>query len=132
MDYLYLKYAVSSAKELRINWEFYEEERYERKKFEQAKTELDILYKKILQILMRNKISDTSVWLHQTEAFIDAREMVEVRHALNVRRQKLREQMDYSLEIAENSKKEIKRMVEENPKYAKRILEIVEEFENKS
>ena len=132
LDYLYLKYAVSSAKELRMNWDYYEEEKYERKKFEQAKTELDLLYKKILQILMRNKISDTSVWLHQTEAFIDSREMVEVRHGLNVRRQKLREQMDQSVEIAEKAKKEIKKMVEENPKYAKRILEIVEEFENKS
>lgn len=132
LDYMYIKYAVSSGKELRKNWDYYEEEQYERKRFEQTKEELDILYKKVLQILMRNKISDTSVWLHQTEAFLDSREMVEVRHGLNVRRQKLRDQMDQNTEIAEKSKKEIKKMVDENPKYAKRILEIVEDFENKS
>ena len=129
LDYLYIKYAISNAKELRKIWELYQEEKREQEQFEKTKTELEDLYKQVLHILTRNKISDTSVWLHQTEAFVDSREMVEVRHALNNRRQKLREQIEYNTKEAELSEQEIKKIVEEFPQYTKGILEIVEAYE---
>jgi hypothetical protein len=129
LDYLYIKYAVSNGKELRKTWKIYQEEKHEQEQYEKIKIELEDLYKQVLHILTRNKISDTSVWLHQTEAFVDEREMVEVRHGLNNRRQKLREQIEYNTKEAELSKIEIKNVVEEYPQYAKEILEIVEAYE---
>ncbi len=130
MEYLYLKYGVHSSKELKKLWDYYEEESEERVRFERTKYELEDLYKQLLYILNHNKISDASVWLHQVAALIDPREMVEVRHNLNLRRQKLREQMEYNELVAKESQEEIKELVEEYPKYAKEILKIVEEYEN--
>ncbi len=129
LDYLYLKYGVNSASELEKIWGFYEKEKKEQKQMEQVRTELELLYKKLLHILTRNRIFDTSVWLHQTLAFVDPREMVEVRHGLNLRRQKLRDQMEYNNEVAKKSQIEIKKIVELYPKHAKNILDIVAEYE---
>ncbi|MFW5671995.1 MAG: hypothetical protein ACOCM8_06865, partial [Acetivibrio ethanolgignens] len=46
--------------------------------------------------LKKIDVRDAEVWTYQPEALLDKREMVEVRHRLNVRRQKLRDRMDYN------------------------------------
>ena len=70
------------------------------------------------------------IWLHQTAAILDKKEMVEIRHNLIIRRQSLRRRMDYNKEmIAGKAQAEIKDLVETYPKYAKEILNIVGEYE---
>ena len=59
------------------------------------------------QQLDRHEVSDTEVWLVQTYAILDDREMVEIRHDLNQRRQKLREQIRYNTEVKEDYEKQI-------------------------
>lgn len=41
------------------------------------------------------------IWLHQTGAILDPKEMVEVRHAMILRRQQLRKQMEFNTDNAE-------------------------------
>lgn len=60
------------------------------------------------QQLDRHEVSDTEVWLVQTYAILDDREMVEIRHDLNQRRQKLREQIRYNTEVKEDYEKQIR------------------------
>lgn len=132
LDYLYLKYGVSSAKELMDLWENYKIEREEREKFRKAELDLDYNEQELLQILKRYQIKDPAVWLHQTEAILDHKEMVEIRHNLIIRRQSLRRRMDYNKEVvAGGSQKEIKDLVEKYPQYAKEIMAAVEEYEKK-
>lgn len=132
LDYLYLKYGVSSAKELIDLWENYKIEREEREKFRKAELDLDYNEQELLQILKRYQIKDPAVWLHQTEAILDHKEMVEIRHNLIIRRQSLRRRMDYNKEVvAGGSQKEIKDLVEKYPQYAKEIMAAVEEYEKK-
>lgn len=130
LDYLYLKYNVSSAGELSKNWQQYMEEKEERDKYRQAERELDIYQKELLHELRRYQVKDPMVWLHQVPALLDKKEMVEIRHGLIIRRQSLRRRMDYNKEvIAGNAQAEIKDLVERYPKYAKEILGIVGEYE---
>ena len=132
LDYLYLKYGVSSAQELMQLWENYKIEREEREKFRRAELDLDYNEQELLQILKRYQIKDPAVWLHQTEAILDHKEMVEIRHNLIIRRQSLRRRMDYNKEVvAGGSQKEIKALVEKYPQYAKEIMASVEEYEKK-
>lgn len=132
LDYLYLKYGVSSARELMELWENYKIEREEREKFRKAELDLDYNEQELLQILKRYQIKDPAVWLHQTEAILDRKEMVEIRHNLIIRRQSLRRRMDYNREVvAGGSQKEIKELVEKYPQYAKEIMASVEEYEKK-
>lgn len=132
LDYLYLKYGVSSAQELMNLWENYKIEREEREKFRKAELDLDYNEQELLQMLKRYQIKDPAVWLHQTEAILDHKEMVEIRHNLIIRRQSLRRRMDYNKEVvAGGSQKEIKELVEKYPQYAKEIMATVEEYEKK-
>lgn len=132
LDYLCLKYGVSSAQELMNMWENYKIERLEREKFRKAEIDLDYNEKELLQILKRYQIKDPAVWLHQTEAILDHKEMVEIRHNLIIRRQSLRRRMDYNREVvAGGSQQEIKELVEKYPQYAKEIMTAVEEYEKK-
>ncbi len=129
LDYLYLKYNVSSAGELGKSWQQYLEEREERRKYQQAERELDQCQKELLHVLRRYQVKDPMIWLHQTQAILDRKEMVEIRHNLIIRRQSLRRRMDYNKEvIAGKAQAEIKDLVEKYPKYAKEILDIVGQY----
>ena len=130
LDYLYLKYNVSSAGELGKSWQLYQEEKEERRKYQQAERELDERQKELLHTLRRYQVKDPIIWLHQTAALLDKKEMVEIRHKLIIRRQSLRRRMDYNKEvIAGKAQDEIKDLVEKYPKYAMEILKMVDEYE---
>lgn len=130
LDYLYMKYNVSSADELGKSWQQYQEEKAERRSYQQAERELDQCQKDLLHVLRRYQVQDPMIWLHQTAAILDKKEMVEIRHNLIIRRQSLRKRMDYNKEvIAGKAQAEIKDLVENYPKYAKEILNTVGEYE---
>lgn len=132
LDYLYLKYGVSGAQELLNLWENYKIEKEEREKLRKAELDLDYNEQELLQMLKRYQIKDPAIWLHQTEAILDSKEMVEIRHNLIIRRQSLRRRMDYNKEVvAAGSQREIKQLVEQYPQYAKEIMATVEEYEKK-
>lgn len=130
LDYLYMKYNVSSADELENLWLKYAKEKEEREKYRQAELELDAAQQELLKMLKRYKINYPEIWLHQTEAILDKRDMVEIRHSLIIRRQSLRKRIEYNKEtVARGAQKDIKELVEHYPKYAGEILEMVEKYE---
>lgn len=129
LDYLYMKYDVSSAGELGKSWQRYQDEKEERHSYQQAERELDQYQKELLHTLRRYQVKDPMIWLHQTRAILDKKEMVEIRHNLIIRRQSLRRRMDYNKEvIAGKAQAEIKDLAEKYPKYAKEILNIVDQY----
>lgn len=132
LDYLQLKYGVSSAKELMELWNHYRAEKAERENLRKAERDLDQNERELLQMLKCYQIKDPAIWLHQTEAILDRKEMVEIRHNLIIRRQSLRRRMEYNKEVvAGGSQKEIKELVEKYPQYTKEIMGAVEEYEKK-
>ncbi len=129
LDYLYMKYDVSSAGELGKSWQRYQDEKEERHSYQQAERELDQYQKELLHTLRRYQVKDPMIWLHQTRAILDKKEMVETRHNLIIRRQSLRRRMDYNKEvIAGKAQAEIKDLAEKYPRYAKEILNIVDQY----
>ncbi len=132
LEYLQLKYGVSSAQELIDMWENYKAERKERENMRKAERDLDQNERELLQMLKCYQIKDPATWLHQTEPILDRKDMAEIRHNLIVRRQSLRRRMDYNKEVvAGGSQQEIKALVEKYPQYAKEVMKYVEEYEKK-
>ena len=108
----------------------YLEEKDERHNYKRAEIELDSSQQELLHILRRYQVKDPMIWLYQTQALLDKKEMIEIRHNLIIRRQSLRRRMDYNKEvIAGKAKAEVKDLVENYPKYAKEILGIVAEYD---
>lgn len=130
LDYLYLKYDVTSAEELEKAWNLYFQEKEEREKCRRAELDLDYTQQELIKILRKYQIKDPAIWLHQTEAILDHKEMVEIRHGLIIRRQSLRRRMDYNKEmVAGSAQKEIKELVNRYPQYGNEIIETVEKYE---
>ena len=130
LDYLYMKYNVKSAQELGRDYKQYLEEKDERHNYKRAEIELDSTQQELLHILRRYQVKDPMICLYQTQALLDRKEMIEIRHNLIIRRQSLRRRMDYNKEvIAGKAKAEVKDLVENYPKYAKEILGIVAEYD---
>ena len=130
LDYLYTKYRVSSAKELGRDYKQYLAEKEERYNYRKAEIELDSAQQELLHILRRYQVKDPMIWLHQTQAILDKKEMIEIRHNLIIRRQSLRRRMDYNKEVvAGKAKAEVTDLAEKYPKYASEIMSIVSEYE---
>jgi hypothetical protein len=132
IDYLCLKFGVSSSKELRSLYDRYSQERLEREKYEDAQKLLDSNEKDLIYMLRHFRIKDPDIWIHQVEALLDHNEEVEIRHSLNVRRQSLRKRMEYNRDVvAGNAKLEIEDMAQQYPKYTQEILDMVSRYEDK-
>lgn len=129
LDYLYLKYKVGSASELDFLWQKYQEEVAEREKRAETEEEYDFYQKKLLHALYQYHLKDPNIWVHQTLALIDNKEMVEIRHSLNERRQNIRGQMDYNTGIARKAQEEIKDIADKYPQYSKEIMDVITEYE---
>ena len=128
LSYMYMKYSVESSEELAQDWETYNSEIGARIKDRKLSAELTDAYRLLMQTLDAAGIRDTDVWTRQTGALLDPREMVEVRHSLIARRQKLREQLEYNKEVAENEGKRIKEMAAAFPEYSDEIAEMVKRY----
>lgn len=132
LDYYYLKFGISSGEELKNLLEAYQAEQVERKKLEQTMQELSFGQEDLIRILKKYRLHDPMIWLHQTGAILDPKEMVEVRHAMILRRQQLRKQMEFNTDNAEKAQEQIKKLVTEYPKYAAQILKMVSSYEEKA
>ena len=111
LDYYYLKFGISSGEELKSLLEAYQAEQVERKKLEQTMQELSFGQEDLIRILKKYRLHDPMIWLHQTGAILDPKEMVEVRHAMILRRQQLRKQMEFNTDNAEKAQEQIKKLV---------------------
>lgn len=131
LEYLYVKYDVNSSNELQKLWDKYLEENIHREQEKQMEQDMDLNEAALIKLLRSCNIADPNVWLHQAAALVDNKEMVEIRHGLIIRRQKLRKQMEYNAKAAQDAQDEVKDIVEKYPEYAERLLELVSEYEKK-
>lgn len=130
LDYLYIKYNTGSAAELEKSWNDYQDEKEERKQFAEAEAKTEYYQQELIKILSGFRVGDPGRWVNQARALLDPREMVEIRHELILRRQALRQQLDYNNNVAKNARNEIMCVVREYPKYGMEIMDMVERYEN--
>ena len=128
LDYLYTKYQVSSAAELKDLHAKYLKERENRRAFAKNEAAYETETAKLLRRLRNMNIKDPDVWVYQSDAIYDHRELVEVRHNLIGRRQKLRKQLEYNQEIASEARDEVKDVIKRYPQAADSLMETVNKF----
>jgi len=122
LDYLYEKFHVNNAQELHYHWQEYMRIVEEERRFKKTADSIDFYTEEIIRELKRNGVSDAAVWGYQIEALVDPKEMVEVRHRLNVRRQKLRQRIDYNNNQEEMARKSLRAFRERHVAYDSETL----------
>ena len=122
LDYLYEKFHVHNAQELHYHWQEYMRIVEEESRFKKTAESIDFYTEEIIRELKKNGVSDAAVWGYQIEALVDPKEMVEVRHRLNVRRQKLRQRIDYNNNQEEMARKSLRAFRERHVAYDSETL----------
>ncbi|MDD7403313.1 MAG: hypothetical protein SO170_03730 [Butyribacter sp.] len=131
LDYNKEKFGVKDAADFEQLWnEYCKAKEYERK-FRENTEQLNYYTDELLAILKENQIKDCEVWIGQVLALVDSREMVEIRHDLNSRRQKLRERITYNEDVKKELVMGINEVLQENPESKEEFLEIVAAYSKK-
>lgn len=112
VDYTREKYHVRDARELAYQWDMYQESVREQQKYRKTNEDLNYYYDKLVQLLKKCKLYDSRVWIEQPQALVEPKEMVEIKHNLLVRRQKLRSKIAYHLDIVKKERREIDSMMQ--------------------
>jgi hypothetical protein len=127
LEYLYAKYNIKSLRELEYLYDQYLIMVDEVRKYQKSSGDLRLYCDQLSKLLFSHGVKDPDIWTKQSLALVDSREMVEVKHSLNQRRQKLREQIAYNEELRLNGLRDIKNMLKINPELreqVKRELEV--------
>ena len=131
LDYEYNKYDVKSAYELDNRYKLYLEMKEEQKRIMDMTSALNSAELELEESLKKLGLYDAKIWLGQVRALYNPKEMVEVRHELTVKRQKLRSQIEFNENRINEAKQNIKKMTLSNPEYSHDALRVIELYEKK-
>jgi len=126
IDYCREKFHVESAGEFNRVWEAYLEAVKQREKFNINNDDLRYYNNRLLRMLAEYNLYDVKVWIPQALALADHKEMVEVTHRLNERRQKIRARIEKSMEIVKSHAMDVEALIKDlSPETALRVEEIM-------
>lgn len=128
LDYNRQKYSVVNAAQFEQYWnEYVKAKEYERK-FRENTEQLHYYCEELTAILKEQELKEAEIWISQVLAIVDNREMVEIRHKLNTRRQLLRERIEYNETVKKEFVESIDEIIQENPENKEILLKIVEQY----
>lgn len=130
IDYCREKFHVKNADEFNYIWEAYLEAVKQREKFEINNDDLRYYNNRLVRMLSEYQLYDAKVWVSQAEALVDHKEMVEITHRLNERRQKIRTRIEKSTEMVKGYIKDIEVFSSGlEPETLKKVQEVMETVE---
>lgn len=128
LDYAYNKYMVDNYRHLRTAWEEFIKVKDASRRYQNNTELLEFYHNELVHELKKFGIADAEVWIYQPTAILDHKEMVEVRHRLNVRRQKLRERIELNNKQREDAIELINRIVKDYPDCQEDAIRILKQF----
>ena len=125
VEYTKDKFGIHNSTELNYVWEQYTSAVREKEKFLRNNDDLEYFNGRLIRLLQRIDLYDRKIWFTQTKALIDDQEMVEIKHNLVKRRQKIRAHMEENRKIVQSERNEIDRLMTEHEHYVPEIIEII-------
>ena len=107
VDYACEKYHVRNAEEFGQTYELFQETVKEREKFRRTNDDLEFYNEKLVETLQRFNLYDEKMFINYAKAIVNNEEMVELKHDLVARKQKLRSRMEYNLKVISELKRDI-------------------------
>lgn len=126
IEYTKDKYGVANSYELNYTWEQYLEAVQDKQRYLRNNDDLEYFNGRLIRMLQTLNLFDNKIWLTQTTAIVDQKEMVEVKHSLIQRRQKIRERIQENTVVVKSERDEIDRLMKEHDYYVPEIMEIIQ------
>ena len=130
LDYNCNKFGVKNAKDFEEKWNEYCKMREYEKKFRENTEMLNANNENLVIMLKELGVKDADIWISRCEAIVDSREMVEIRHELNQRRQMLRERIENNEKLKEGIISQLDAMINAHPEIQGELLGIIKEYSN--
>lgn len=130
LDYNCNKFGVKNAKDFEEKWNEYCKMREYEKKFRENTEMLNANNENLVIMLKELGVKDADIWISRCEAIVDSREMVEIRHELNQRRQMLRERIENNEKLKEGIISQLDEMINAHPEIKGELLGIIKEYSN--
>ena len=115
LDYNCNKFGVKNAKDFEEKWNEYCKMREYEKKFRENTEMLNANNENLVIMLKELGVKDADIWISRCEAIVDSREMVEIRHELNQRRQMLRERIENNEKLKEGIISQLDAIINAHP-----------------
>lgn len=128
IDYNREKFQVKNAADFEKQWIDYRRAKDYERKFQENTEQLNRQQEMLVDLLDSHQVSEPELWLSQTLAITDQREMVEIRHALNVQRGKLRERINYNEDAKRDMLNRIDQVLAESPEMKDDLVEIIKKY----
>lgn len=131
INYTCNRFNVNNSKELTYHYEQYIELCKEREKLKQTNEDLEYFSNRLVRMMRGLNLFDARIWPNYAEAVVNPKEMVEIKHELFTRRQKLRDQIDYNMQAIRKMKEDVETyyvFLGEKSKKVHDILKMVEEL----
>ncbi len=129
LEYSYSKYMVDDYEQLKVLWEEYVRVKDETRRYQSNTQLLEFYNNELVDALKKFGIADAEIWIYQPVAILDKKEMVEVRHRLNVRRQKLRERIDLNARQKEEALASIDKMIRAYPECGEEAQRMMKRYQ---
>ena len=129
LEYMTAKYHVRNATELDFVYSQYREAKREWARQREGTIQIEENHEILIGVLRRIGVRDREIWFTQAKALIDPSEMVEVRHDLNTRRGRLREQLDYNTGVMTECLNEMDRIRGKKPEYNADVERILSQMD---
>ena len=89
-----------------------EKEKKEREKYQRTNEDLEYFKGRLVRALSKYQFYDAQGWVTQAIALVDPKEMVEVKHSIVSRRQKLRGRIEYNMNVVKEQKAEAEQLLD--------------------
>ncbi|MCM1282259.1 MAG: hypothetical protein NC180_04665 [Muribaculaceae bacterium] len=129
VDYTCEKYHTKNSRDLAYMFELYQQEMREREKFRRNNDNLDHYTRELVLTLQEAHFYDAKIWASHANAILDPREMVELKHDLLTRRQKLRARIEYNINTITDMKKEVMGQVNQLDSNGPQVQQIIRKLE---
>lgn len=123
------KYKVRNAAELEKKWQYYLESVKEREKLVQANDDLNYYKSSMVRLLRMYQLYDAGIWPQQAEALANSKEMVEIKHSLLERRQKVRGRMENMNQYIIDSRQKILELGKKNNLMSSEVTGIMDSID---
>ncbi len=128
VEYQKAKFGVHNSFELSKEYEAYLTEKQKEEKFRKSSAELVDATERLSEKIKTLNLYDGAIWEKQVEVFSDPKALSDVKQTLSVRRQKLRERIDYNMDRIEEAKKSIINFINKYPELSNEVMGIVDSY----
>lgn len=128
LDYTRTKFGVESAAQFEFIYTEYVKAKEYAEKYKDNTEKMKENRADLMGTLNAYGIHDSEVWVHQVSALLDSRDMVEVRHRLNLRRQQIRERIAYNEGNKDKAYQELHQFMERFPEAKSEVAYILKKY----